>query len=131
MPGGGSACKEQERSKWIWCLVGNAVKERTYGPDHQTRKVTKRFKAGTKVYCYPVQWGDGYGRIYVLGKPRNKFGLVRLIMPREHIENLHLQRVYNPEVVERMNPSLESDDDVPGWSDSDDDRMEIKHAYVA
>ena len=64
---------ERERPKWIWCLVGNVVKERPYGPNHEVRRGTKRFAPGTKVYCYPVKWGDGYERIYVLGKPREKY----------------------------------------------------------
>ena len=119
--------EKQERPKWIWCLVGNVVKERPYGPNHEVRRGTKRFAPGTKVYCYPVKWGDGYERIYVLGKPREKYDLIRLIMPRKYIENFRLQRVYNPQVIERMNPSLDSEDYVDGWDDSDFDRMEIKH----
>lgn len=119
--------EEQERPKWIWCLVGNVVKERPYGPNHEVRRGTKRFAPGTKVYCYPVKWGDGYERIYVLGKPREKYDLIRLIMPRKYIENFRLQRVYNPQVIERMNPSLDSEDYVDGWDDSDFDRMKIKH----
>lgn len=113
--------------KWIWCLVGNVVHEREYGPDHVIRKGTKRFKGGTKVYCYPVQWGDGYEQIYVLGKPRERFGLIRVIMRRDHIENFRLQKVYNKQVIQRMNPSIDSDDFVMGWDDSDHDRMQIKH----
>ena len=97
--------EERERPKWIWCLVGNVVKERPYGPNHEVRRGTKRFAPGTKVYYYPVKWGDGYERIYVLGKPREKYDLIRLIMPRKYIENFRLQKVYNPQVIERMNPS--------------------------
>lgn len=120
-------CEGEERPKWIWCLVGNVVKERPYGPDHEVRLGTKRFTPGTKVYCYPGQWGDGYDRIYVLGRPRERYDLIRLIMPRKHIENFRLQRVYNPQVIERMHPGPDSDDCVCGWGDSDHDRMEIKH----
>lgn len=120
-------CEGQERPKWIWCLVGNVVKERSYGPNHEVRQGTKRFAPGSKVYCYPAKWGDCYENIYVLGKPRGKLDLIRLVMPRKHIENFRLQKVYNPQVIERMNSNPGSDFNVDGWGNSDSDRIEIKH----
>lgn len=78
------------------------------------------------MYCYPVQWGDGYDRVYVLGKPRNRFGLIRLIMPRKYIENFRLQKLYNRQVIERMHTTPKKGAYVIGWDDSDADRMQIK-----
>ena len=54
-----------------WCLVGNIVEERKYGEGGtETRRGTKHFTPGTKMYCLPVQWGDGYEQIIVIGHHR-------------------------------------------------------------
>lgn len=41
----------------IYCLVGNIVEERFNKSGQKTFKGTKHFSPGTKVYCFPPQWG--------------------------------------------------------------------------
>jgi len=54
-----------------WCLVGNIVAERPYGEGgDEKRPGTIHFSGGTKVYCLPAQWGDGYDQIIVIGRHR-------------------------------------------------------------
>lgn len=45
---------------WCWCLAGNIVQEHEFGEEHEKRLGTKQFARGTKVFCAPSAWGDGY-----------------------------------------------------------------------
>jgi hypothetical protein len=56
--------------KFIYCLVGNIIEERFDQVLDKIVKGTKHFSAGTKVYCYPPVWGDGYENIKVIGRHR-------------------------------------------------------------
>lgn len=106
---------------WIWCLVGNVIDEHAFGKDRETVRGTKQFRPGAKVYCLPVQWGDGYERIVVVGKPRKSHGLIRVVMRREYIENFRCQKVFSPAVIRCMYRN----DEVRPWSGSDEDRRRI------
>jgi len=54
-----------------WCLVGNIVRNRPFGEGGFTLKQgIKHFSPGTKVYCLPCEWGDGYEQIVVIGRRR-------------------------------------------------------------
>jgi hypothetical protein len=88
--------------EWLYCLVGNIIEKHDFGEDKEIRYGTKHFSPGTKVYCYPGQWGDGYENIYVIGKPRNSFKLIKVIMQRKYITNFRLKKVYNKKVIREM-----------------------------
>jgi len=103
--------------EWRWCLVGNIVETREYGENKETRYGIKGFSGGTKVYVAPAQWGDGYERVVVLGKPRHKFGLAEMVIPFKHINNFRLKKIFAPDVLERMNDSKHS-----WWENRDADR---------
>jgi len=61
----------EQSLKSQWVLVGNIVNERPYGPGGiETKHGTKHFSPGTKVYCFPAQWGDGYDQIIAIGSHR-------------------------------------------------------------
>lgn len=91
-----------EPIEWRWGLVGNIVKEHEFGENHEIQYGTKHFSGGTKVYCAPANWGDGYENIVVIGKHRNSFKYIEIIMPSKLIENFRLQKVYKPEVLRKM-----------------------------
>jgi hypothetical protein len=91
-----------ESIEWLYCLVGNIINNHEYGENKEIRHGTKHFSPGTKVYCYPGKWGDGYEYIYVMGKPRNKFKLIKVIMKSEYITNFRLKKVYNRKVIREM-----------------------------
>jgi len=50
------------------CLVGNIIKQ------------LKHFSLGTKVYCLPSIWGDGYERIVVIGRHTGSKRLITIII---------------------------------------------------
>jgi HSP90 family molecular chaperone len=61
--------KKNKDSDVHWCLIGNIIQERSYGEkEDEIRAGTKHFSPGTKVYCLPAQWGDGYDQILVIGR---------------------------------------------------------------
>lgn len=106
-----------ELPEWIWCLVGNIKSTHEYGENHEIRHGTKHFSGGTKVYCYPSHWGDGYENIHVIGKPRKSRNLIMIVIQRNLIENFRLKQVYNKRVIEEMYCGGWS-----GWDNTDESR---------
>lgn len=112
--------------EWRWCLVGNIAETREYGENHEIKNGTKQFSGGTKVYVAPVQWGDGYENVIVLGKPRGrKGGLIEMVIRRKYIENFRLKKVFDPGALRKINKSEHT-----WWGNRDHDRDEIKE-YVS
>ena len=108
------------------CAVGN-IKAQHEGEDGQIFYGTKNFSGGTKVYIDDKTWGLNIGKITVLG--RNRYGrYVTESVDVRLIENVRLQRVFKPGVLEIMD-RLEAMD---GWiwrCRTSQDRKEVK-AFV-
>ena len=111
--------KANKLPEWIWCLVGNVIDEHPFGEDHTVVHGTRHFSPGTKVYCLPVQWGDGYEKIAVLGKHRGSRGLIRIVMSRELIHNFRCQKVFSPYVIKRMYVRSDHGMNFKGWGQSE------------
>jgi len=94
--------KTTDEIAFIWCLVGNIVGEHYAGTEKVIRYGTKRFSPNTKVYCFPILWGDGYDSIKVLGKHRKSKRNICLIMRSKFITNWRIQKVYNPNIIKEM-----------------------------
>jgi hypothetical protein len=103
----------------VWCLVGNIVWDHPYGEQQETRRGTKHFSPGAKVYCFPTQWGDGYEKIKVIGRPRNTTRFVFVVIRSAYVTNWRLDKVYSPHVKRLM---LENH----GWDDSERSRQAIE-----
>ncbi len=112
--------EKQDSLQWCWCLVGNIVESHEYGEDHEIKTGTKQFMPGAKIYLAPIQWGDGYENIVVIGKPRHRRGLIEIVMHRKYITDYRLQKVFQPAVLERMEKSEYS-----WWGGTDEDRDRI------
>jgi hypothetical protein len=84
-----------------WCLVGNIIdpSDRDQQPSPQG---TKHFSGGTKVYCLPAQWGDGYDKIKVIGRHRGSRQFVTMIISADRVTNWRAKVVYDPEVLRRL-----------------------------
>jgi hypothetical protein len=74
-----------------WCLIGNIGKSGT-----------KHFAPGTKVYCFPPQWGDGYEKVVVIGRHRGSRRFVTMIVDSSGITNWRAKVIYSPEVLRRL-----------------------------
>lgn len=92
-----------------WCLVGNVVAEHRVGEGkREIKRGTKHFSPGTKVYCMPAQWGDGYEKIKVIGRHRGSKQYVTMVIKVNLVTNWRAKAIYSPEVLRRLRE--------PGWS---------------
>lgn len=103
---------------FIYCLVGNIVDERMDNTRNKIVRGTKHFSPGTKVYCYPPQWGDGYQKIKVIGKHRRSPRLITVIIPSKHITNWRLKTVYHPLIIKEMKANSR-------WTNKESDKEDI------
>ena len=110
-------------NNWRFCVVGNIKAQHT----DETGKVlygTKAFSGGTKVYIDDKTWGLNDGRISVIGL--NRFGRYTTeSVPVGLIENVRIQRVFKPKVLEIMN-YLEIMDGWPWRGRTAEDRKAVK-----
>lgn len=98
----------KQNSKSQWVLVGNIANERPCGSDGAENKHgTKHFSPGTKVYCLPAQWGDGYDQIIVIARHRGSKKFKTMIISSSCVENWRAKVVYNPEVIRRIAKATE------------------------
>ena len=89
-----------EEKVWRFCVVGNIVKQHQ-DADGNVCYGTKAFTGGTKVYIADdtLDWSRGTVKVIGLNRFR-KYELIR--MPISQIENVRLQRVFKPKVLEIM-----------------------------
>ena len=110
-------------NNWRFCVVGNIKAQHT----DETGKVlygTKAFSGGTKVYIDDKTCGLNDGRISVIGL--NRFGRYTTeSVPVNLIENVRIQRVFKPKVLEIMN-YLEAMDGWPWRGRTAEDRKAVK-----
>jgi hypothetical protein len=108
-----------------WCLVGNIVEEHEFGESKEIRRGSKHFTPGTKVYCLPPQWGDGYEKVVAVGIARGSRRWVTVVLPRRRITNWRATVVYKPAVLRRLRAGFAgfkrqwtSQREVESWAES-------------
>jgi uncharacterized protein (TIGR02996 family) len=90
----------------IWCVAANAVLERPYGPGGaETRRGTKHFTPGAKVYVFDFFWGMGGEQVTVIGRHRKAGRYITLSMCAAHLANWRAELVYAPAVIRRITES--------------------------
>lgn len=88
--------------------MGNIVTERPYGPGGtETRRGTKHFSGGTKVYIVGTYAGMCED-ITVVGLARKPRRYIRVTLRVTQVENLRVKPCYQPAVLRKMQP-----DDLP------------------
>ena len=102
---------------FIYCLVGNIVEVRYNESEQKTFMGTKHFSPGTKVYCFPPQWGDGYEKIKVIGRCRKSKRFITIIIASKNVINWRLKTVYNPYIIKEMYER--------GWGYEESDKEDI------
>ena len=86
-----------------WCLVANIVDWHRAGEGGtQILEGTKHFSPGTKVYCLPSQWGDGYEQVVVIGRHRGQRRLHLMIVSYRYLTNWRAKVIYSPAVFRLM-----------------------------
>ena len=85
---------------WRFCLVGN-IKTQHFDEDGKILYGAKAFVGGTKVYIDDRTWNLNAGKANVIGL--NRFGRYAVeSVDIDLIENLRVQRVFKPKVLEIM-----------------------------
>ena len=80
-----------------WCVVANVAQETAQGPGGlEIRAGTRHFAAGAKVWVLPPQWGDGGGKLLVVGRHRGSNRLIRLVVQRRHLTGFRVRMIYSP-----------------------------------
>lgn len=102
--------------KFIYCLVGNVIKNNL--ATEENLRGTKHFSPGTKIYCYPPRWGDGYEKIKVIGLHRKSKKMITIIIASKTITNWRLKAVYNPYIIKEMLGNS-------GWTNKEEDKKNI------
>ena len=85
---------------WRFCAVGNITAQHE-GEDGRVFFGTKNFSGGTKVYIDDKTWGLNEGKITVMGRSRHRRYVTESV-DINLIENVRLQRVFKPSVLELM-----------------------------
>jgi hypothetical protein len=86
-----------------WCLVANVAEHVHTGPGGQSSQPgLKHFSPGTKLYCYPPLWGDGYEDIKVVGRHRGSRRLVEMIVPSRHLCNWRVKPIFSPALIRML-----------------------------
>jgi hypothetical protein len=110
--------KKNREAEFVWCLVGNIINEHPVGENKEIKKGTKHFSPGTKVYCFPPQWGDGYEKIYVMGRPRQSSRFIKVILSSNLVTNWRIQQVFTSRIKKEM---IENN----GWDETDESKERV------
>lgn len=108
----------QINQPFIWCLIGNVIEHHLFGEDKELRFGTKHFSPNTKLYCFPILWGDGYENIQVIARHRKRAKQILFIVNYKYINNWRLQKVFHPFVLDVMASNY-------GWTNSEEDKNKI------
>lgn len=107
---------EEVESNDGWCLVGNIIEEHPHGEQHEIKRGSKHFSPGTKVYCLPPQWGDGYEKAVVIGLRRGSRSWVTVVMPTSQITNWRAKVVYKPSLLKRLHDGYRKERDAHSFN---------------
>lgn len=103
-----------------WCLVGNIVQVQKCSPcDSETRRGSKHFAPGTKVFCLPAQWGDAYDRIVVIGRHRGSKRFVTMVISSDMLTNWRAKVVHDPAVLNLL-AKIETEQGRSNWKTKDE-----------
>ena len=84
----------------IWLITANILQERKCGEGGlETRRGTKHFRGGAKVYVVGAHWGMCES-VIVIGHHRASGRYVQLTTKKRYVENLRMTLCYSPTVIE-------------------------------
>jgi hypothetical protein len=84
----------------VWAIRASVIQERSYGPGGlETRRGTKHFAPGAKVYCAYILWDGPLTSVGVIGHHRGSHQYVTMILPHNYLTNFRADLVYSPHVI--------------------------------
>lgn len=121
---------QPSEAKPIWCVVGNVVEEQVRGPSGQERRSgTAHFAPGTKVFCFPPLWGDGYANIKVVGRHRGSHRYVTMIIRSAWVQNWRAELVYSPTLIDVLSYRWNGSDDAKKLADGVAEEMNARDRH--
>ncbi len=82
--------------------------ERAYGPGGaETRRGTRHFAPGAKVFVYAFFWGMAGESVTVMGRHRKSHRFIQLSMSAKHLANWRAELVYSPTVAKVIRENAE------------------------
>jgi hypothetical protein len=111
--------RKNREVEFVWCLVGNIIGEHPVGERKEMKRGTKHFSPGTKVYCFPPHWGDGYEKIYVIGRPRKSSRFIKVIIKSNLVTNWRIQKVFSHHIKRDMIKNN-------GWDETEESKQRIE-----
>ena len=103
----------------VWCVVANVRMSIPYGKGYvETRRGTRKFHGGAKVYLAGAYWGTGAERVIVIGHYRG-MGYITCSLDVETLTNWRAELVYSPTVLARLKTTVHAGDSFD-WDDSEE-----------
>ena len=97
----------------IWLITANVLHELKCGEGGtETRRGTKHFRGGAKVYIVGAHWGMCES-VIVIGHHRASGRYVQLTIKKRYIENLRMTLCYSPKVIELVATESFTRDNIP------------------
>ena len=98
--------KESSMVEPIWCATATVKKEISFGEEHIIKNGTKHFRGGSKVYIADVYWGT-WDSATVIGHHRSNSRYIKIDIPIKRLENLRLEFVYSPKVIQLIQRNID------------------------
>jgi hypothetical protein len=87
----------------LWGVAANIVEERLYGKGGlETKRGTRKFHGGAKVYMVGAFWGMGGEKVVVVGHFRGKNPYITSVIGAELVENFRPELIYSPMIIEKI-----------------------------
>lgn len=92
----------ESQDEFELCLVGNIIDKHYFGEERDIRSGNKQFRAGAKVYVFPVYGGMGHENIVVIGLPRKRWKMIEVTIKSKFIKNVRIEKIYSPWIKEKI-----------------------------
>lgn len=103
-----------------YAVAASVRRELAYGPGAvETKRGTKHFPPGGKVWLVRPRWDWGHGRVIAVGRHRGSPQQACVIVPVWHLENFRVRGLYSPTVARRLNGAWSS---MGLWDSADEAR---------
>lgn len=93
----------EQKPEPVWGVVANIVQEHPFGPGGlETRRGTKHYSAGAKVYCIHFFWDGPRTRVQVTGLHRGSRHYATTIVRHERLTNPRLKLIHSPLIIKQI-----------------------------
>lgn len=96
-----------------WLITANVLQERKCGEGGiESRRGTKHFRGGAKVYVIGAHWGQCES-VIIIGHHRASGRYVQVTTKKRYLENFRMTLCYSPKVIELVATECFTRDNIP------------------